>query len=162
MMHLILGNTGAGKTTYARSLKEQEQGVIFSIDHWNKTLFLDDKTPEDGVDWFLERIHRSDTMIQSLVVQLAAAGTPAILDLGFAKKDRRARFYAFAKAYNIPFLVHFLDVPLEVCKQRVKQRNQEKGATFQFEVSETDIEFMENWFEKPTPNEVADAIIITT
>ncbi len=162
MIHLILGNTGAGKTTYALSLKEQEQGVIFSIDHWNKTLFLDDKTSEDGVDWFLERIHRSDTMIQSLVVQLAAAGTPAILDLGFAKTARRARFYAFAKAYNIPFQLHFLDIPLETRKQRVKQRNQEKGATFQFEVSETDIEFMETWFEKPTPNELADAIIITT
>ena len=136
MIHLILGNTGAGKTTYALSLKEKEQGVIFSIDHWNKTLFLADKTSEDGVDWFLERIHRSDTMIQSLVVQLAS--------------------------HNIPFQIHFLDIPLEIRTQRVKQRNQEKGATFQFEVSETDMEFMETWFEKPTPNEVADALIINT
>ncbi|WP_299213591.1 ATP-binding protein [uncultured Dokdonia sp.] len=162
MIHLILGNTGAGKTTYALSLKEKEQGVLFSIDHWNKILFLDDKTPDDGVDWFLERIERSDTMIQSLVVQLATVGTPAILDLGFAKKDRRARFYAFAKAYNIPFQLHFLDLPLEVRKQRVIKRNQEKGTTFQFEVSETDMEFMETWFEKPTPNELEHALIITT
>jgi predicted kinase len=162
VIHIILGNTGAGKTTYALSLKEQEQGVIFSVDHWNKTLFLEDKKPDDGVDWFLERIERSDTMIQSLVVQLAAVGTPAILDLGFAKKDRRERFYAFAKAYKIPIQLHFLDIPLEVRKQRVMKRNQEKGTTFQFEVSETDIEFMETWFEKPTPKEVAHALIITT
>ncbi|WP_366520115.1 ATP-binding protein [uncultured Dokdonia sp.] len=159
---MILGNTGAGKTTYALSLRDKEQGVIFSIDHWNKTLFLDDKTPEDGVDWFLERIERSDTMIQSIVAQMATAGTPAILDLGFAKKERRDRFYAFAKAYNIPIQLHFLDIPLEIRKQRVMQRNQEKGETFQFEVSETDVEFMESWFEKPTPKELAHAHIITT
>nr|WP_299684067.1 ATP-binding protein [uncultured Dokdonia sp.] len=162
MIHMILGNTGAGKTTYALSLRDKEQGVIFSIDHWNKTLFLDDKTPEDGVDWFLERIERSDTMIQSIVAQMATAGTPAILDLGFAKKERRDRFYAFAKAYNIPIQLHFLDIPLEIRKQRVMQRNQEKGETFQFEVSETDVEFMESWFEKPTPKELAHAHIITT
>lgn len=161
MIHIILGNTGAGKTTYGLSLKEKERGVIFSIDHWNKMLFLDDKTPEDGVDWFLERIQRSDTMIQSLVIQLAEAGTPAILDLGFAKKERREAFYAFAKAYNIPIQLHFLDIPSEIRKQRVVQRNQEKGATFQFEVSETDFDFMETWFERPTPKEVEDAIIIT-
>lgn len=159
---MILGNTGAGKTTYALSLRDKEQGVIFSIDHWNKTLFLEDKTPEDGVDWFLERIERSDTMIQSIVKQLAVAKTPAILDLGFAKKDRRDRFYAFAKAYNIPIQLHFLDIPLKTRKQRVMQRNQEKGETFQFEVSETDVEFMEAWFEKPTPKELEHAHIITT
>ncbi len=161
MIHIIFGNTGAGKTTYGLSLKEQEQGIIFSIDHWNKMLFLDDKTPEDGVDWFLERIQRSDKMIQSLVIQLAAAGTPAILDLGFAKKDRRSVFYAFAKAYNIPFKLHFLDIPSEVRKERVAKRNQEKGITFQFEVSETDFDFMETWFERPTPKEIENAIIIT-
>nr|WP_299768412.1 ATP-binding protein [uncultured Dokdonia sp.] len=161
MIHMILGNTGAGKTTYALSLRDKEQGVIFSIDHWNKTLFLEDKTQEDGVDWFLERIERSDTMIQSIVKQLVVAKTPAILDLGFAKKDRRDRFYAFAKAYKIPIQLHFLDIPLETRKQRVMQRNQEKGETFQFEVSETDVEFMETWFEKPTPKELEHAYIIT-
>jgi predicted kinase len=161
VIHIILGNTGAGKTTYGLSLKEKEQGVIFSIDHWNKILFLDDKTPQDGVDWFLERIQRSDMMIQSLVVQLAEVGTPAILDLGFAKKERRDRFYAFAKAYNIPFHLHFLDIPSEIRKQRVLHRNQEQGATFQFEVSETDFDFMETWFEKPTLNELEHATIIT-
>jgi tRNA A37 N6-isopentenylltransferase MiaA len=43
MIHLIVGNTGAGKTTYSNALRKKTNGVIFSIDKWNKTLFLADK-----------------------------------------------------------------------------------------------------------------------
>lgn len=160
MMHLITGNTGAGKTTYALQLKKELSGVVFSIDHWNKTLFLDDKKTTDGVDWFLERIQRSDAMIQSLVVQLEAVSTPTILDLGFAKMERREAFYAFAKANSIPYTLHFLDLDTETRKSSVLQRNIEKGETFQFEVSATDFEFMETWFEPPTDDEIKLAKII--
>lgn len=54
MIHLIVGNTGIGKTTYSNKLKATTKGVIFSIDFWNNTLFIPDKNPEDGLDWFLE------------------------------------------------------------------------------------------------------------
>lgn len=162
MIHLILGNTGAGKTTYAQMLKEQTQGVIFSIDHWNKTLFLPDKKTNDGVDWFLERIARSDAMIQSLVVQLEAAGVWSILDLGFAKRARRMAFYAFAKANNYEYKVHFLDISKSQRRQRVIQRNREKGPTFQFVVGPEDFEFMETWFEVPEASELQNAVHITS
>lgn len=160
MVYLITGNTGAGKTTYAQQLKKSHNGVVFSIDHWNKTLFLDDKKETDGVDWFLERIARSDAMIQSLVVQLKATETPAILDLGFAKRDRRAAFYSFFKKHNLPFELHLLDVSSETRKQRVQQRNLEKGETYQFEVSDQDFEFMETWFEPLTNEELEKATVI--
>jgi adenylate kinase family enzyme len=32
MIHLIVGSTGAGKTTYAQKLKKENQGILFSID----------------------------------------------------------------------------------------------------------------------------------
>ena len=160
MIYLITGNTGAGKTTYSLGLKKSVNGILFSIDHWNKTLFLDDKKDTDGVPWFLERIARSDQMIQSLVLQLEKAGTPAVLDLGFAKRDRRERFYAFAKAHQIPYELHFLDIDKEVRKERVEQRNQEQGETYEFEVTEADFEFMETWFEPPSAQELLTATII--
>jgi len=161
MIHLITGNTGAGKTTYALQLKQELNGIIFSVDHWNKTLFLDDKKETDGVDWFLERIARGDAMIQSLVIQLQAAEVDAILDLGFAKKERREAWYAFAKAYKIPYTLHFLDLQTATRKQRVQKRNMDRGETFSFEVSDTDFDFMETWFERPSGDELLHAKIIT-
>lgn len=160
MVYLITGNTGAGKTTYAQQLKKMCNGIVFSIDHWNKTLFLDDKTETDGVGWFLERITRSDEMIQSLVLQLHTAETPAILDLGFAKQERRTAFYEILNKHKVAFELHLLDVPSATRKRRVQQRNAEKGDTYQFEVSDQDFDFMETWFEPLTEEEKSFAKVI--
>jgi hypothetical protein len=40
------------------------------------------------------------------------------------------------------------------------KRNNEKGETFEFEVSKANFDFMENWFEKPSDNEMKDGITI--
>ncbi len=160
MIHLIVGNTGSGKTTYSRSLKEKTRAVIFSIDKWNKTLFLDDKKEEDGLEWFLERIERAESMILDLVIQLESAGTDSILDLGLSKFTHREKFRQFAKNHGFEIKLHFLDIPKEIRWERVCQRNKEKGDTFEFEVSEANFNFMESWFESPQSDELINAKIL--
>jgi predicted kinase len=106
MIHLIIGNTGSGKTTYCNQLKAQNKGIIFSIDTWNKTLFMPDKKETDGLDWFLERIDRAEAMIQNLMLQLENASTDAILDLGFSKFSHREKFRKFALDNGIELFRH--------------------------------------------------------
>jgi len=161
MIHLIVGNTGSGKTTYARALKEKTNGIIFSIDQWNKTLFLADKKPEDGLEWFLERIDRAEHLIMTLVHQLESANTDAILDLGLSKYAHREKFRQFANAHSYALKIHFLDISKTTRFKRVMQRNDEKGPTFEFEVTKENFDFMEHWFEKPTEKEMKNGIHIT-
>ena len=161
MIHLLVGNTGSGKTTYAKKLKAETNAVVFSIDKWNKTLFLPDKQPTDGLDWFLERIDRAEAMMMDLVIQLETAHTDSILDLGLSKQSHRQKFREFAQQHNYKVKLHYLDVPKEVRWQRVVQRNTEKGDSFEFEVSREDFDFMETWFEKPTEEELQGGIIVT-
>ena len=161
MIHLIVGNTGSGKTTYCNQLKAQNKGVIFSIDSWNKTLFLPDKKETDGLDWFLQRIDRAEEMIQNLILQLENANTDSILDLGLSKFSHREKFRKFALENNIEFQFHYLNISKDERWQRVQNRNQEKGATFEFEVSLNDFNFMESWFEVPTNDELNEAIYIS-
>ena len=161
MIHLIVGNTGSGKTTYCNQLKAQNKGIIFSIDTWNKTLFMPDKKETDGLDWFLERIDRAEAMIQNLILQLENSGTDAILDLGLSKFSHREKFRKFALDNGIEIQLYYLDVSKEIRWQRVQNRNQEKGSSFEFEVSENDFNFMEAWFEVPTNKELEQAILIS-
>jgi predicted kinase len=161
MIHLIVGNTGSGKTTYAIKLKEKTKGIIFSIDKWNKTLFLPDKRTSDGLDWFLERIERVEEMILSLILQLERNETDSILDLGLSKIEHREKFRKFAEKNKLEIKLHFLDVSKTTRMKRVFQRNKEKGITFEFEVSKENFEFMESWFERPSKKELEKGIIIS-
>ncbi len=160
MIHLIVGNTGSGKTTYAQKLKLQNNGLIFSIDKWNNTLFLPDKKNKDGLEWFLERIERIETLISSLILQLESVEIDSILDLGLSKFEHREKFRSFAKTNNIEFKIHYLDISKETRRNRIRRRNLEKGETFEFEVTDENFEFMEGWFEKPTEKELKKGLII--
>jgi predicted kinase len=162
MVHLIVGNTGSGKTTYAQNLKAKTNAIVFSIDKWNNTLFLPDKKATDGLDWFLERIERSETIILDLIHQLEQAGIDSILDLGLSKFEHREKFRRFSIENGYEFMTHFLDISKEIRYQRVLKRNSEKGDTFQFKVSQADFDFMETWFEKPTETEMKNGIIINS
>ena len=160
MIHLIVGNTGAGKTTLANKLKKELNGIIFSIDKWNKNLFLEDLTENDGVEWYLERIDRSETVIMDLILQLEAISVDSILDLGLAKIDHRKKFIEFANKNNFEFKIHYLDISKSERFKRIQNRNFNRGETYEFDVSEEDFEFMEDWFEPLTDNELTNALII--
>jgi predicted kinase len=160
MIYLVVGNTGSGKTTYANELKRKTNGIVFSIDKWNNTLFLADKKSTDGLHWFLERIDRAEAMIMDLAIQLENSGIDAILDLGLSKFEHREKFREFAALNNYEITIHFLDIPKETRLNNIIKRNKEKGATYEFEVSQENFDFMEEWFEKPTEQEMIGGIII--
>jgi predicted kinase len=161
MIHLLVGNTGAGKSTYANQLKKDTKGIVFTLDKWNKILFLPDKTESDGLDWFLKRINRAEVVMQDLILQLEYSGVDSILDVGLSKFDHREKYRKFAKQNDIAVKIHFLNIPKEIRRQRVLKRNKEKGATFEFEVTDENFEFMETWFEPPFESELMNSTIIT-
>ncbi len=160
MIHLIVGNTGSGKTTYANTLKKEIGGIVFSIDKWNNVLFIPDKNDEDGLTWFLERIERSESLILDLIKQLENIGVDAILDLGLSKFVHREKFRNFANLNSYKIKTHFLNISKEIRLSRIIHRNETKGDTFEFEVTQENFDFMENWFEKPTISELKNGIII--
>lgn len=161
MIHLIVGNTGAGKTTYANQLKKENKGIIFSIDTWNNILFLAYKKPTDGINWFLERIERSEKLMMQLIEQLEGTDIHAILDLGLSKWKHREKFRDFAQSKGYALTFHYLNVSADIRWERVKERNSQKGATYEFEVSRENFEFMETWFEIPSESELINAIIVS-
>ena len=160
MIHLIVGNTGSGKTTYSAKLKSETNGVVFSIDKWNKTLFLADKKADDGLEWFLEKIDRVEAMIVDLIHQLESSNTDSILDLGFSKFKHREKFRAIANSHGYDLKFHYLNISKDTRFKRIMKRNNEKGVTFEFEVTQENFDFMESWFEYPSPEEIEKAVVI--
>ena len=77
-------------------------------------------------------------------------------------KEHRDKFKKFAILNGYEIRLHFLDISKEIRWKRVKQRNNEKGVSYEFDVSQADFDFMETWFEKPNDDELKDGIIIRT
>ena len=161
MIHLIVGNTGSGKTTYSNELKKETNGIVFSIDKWSNTLFLPDKKSTDGLEWFLERIDRAESIMVNLIEQLENSKTDSILDLGLSKFEHRKKFRAYADSHGFELTTHFLDISKKTRLKRVIKRNNEKGETFEFEVTNENFEFMESWFERPNETEMENGVLIS-
>ena len=160
MIHLIVGNTGAGKSTFALQLKKEKSAILFSLDAWNKILFYPDKKEEDALEWSLERIERAELLMQDLILQLENAGVDSVLDVGLSKFLHREKYRKFASRNNLETNLYFLDASKEVRRNRITKRNLEQGETFQFKVGAKDFDFMETWFEAPIAEELETAVII--
>lgn len=146
---LIVGCTGAGKTTYAMKLADTLGGVRFSIDEWMTALFWADSPQPIEFKWTMERVERCEAQIFTTVRQLAARGIMVVLDLGFTRLEHRDKFRALAADAGLTAAVHFIDVPADERWFRVNRRNKQRGKTFAMEVDRHMFDFMEGMWEPP-------------
>jgi predicted kinase len=122
---LVVGCTGAGKTTYARSLADAYSSIRFSIDEWMMPLFGPDLPNPVQFAWMMERVNRCEAVIFALAQQAVARGCSAVLDLGFTKVVHRDKFRTLCAEAGLSVAVHFVDVPRALRWERVAQRNRD-------------------------------------
>lgn len=154
---LVVGATGAGKTSYARRLADEIGGICFSIDDWMGQLFWMDSPQPIEFEWTMERINRCEMVIFNMAHQAVQRGCAAILDLGFTKKEHRDKFRQLGETVGLTPSVHFVDVDVEARWARVQKRNHEKGETFIMPVDRAMFDFMEQMWEPPQATELAIA-----
>lgn len=153
---LVVGCTGAGKTTYARQLADELCALRCSIDEWMMALFWADSPQPIQFQWTMERVNRCEAQIFAVAQQAAARGVPVVLDLGFTTKAHRDKFRALAAGAGLSAAVHFLDVPVDERWYRVNRRNQERGETFAMTVDKAMFDFIEGLWEPPAEAEWAE------
>ncbi|WP_420547623.1 AAA family ATPase [Curvivirga sp.] len=153
-IHLIVGNVGAGKSTYASILAQQERAHIFTIDDWMGNLFWMDAPEEETYQWALERTVRIEKQILKETQSIVSLGVHVILDMGFFSKEQRRRVIEAFDPEPNEILVHYLDVDQETRWQRVEKRNLEKTGTYRFEVPREIFDFCETIFEPLTSEEL--------
>lgn len=167
MVFLIVGSTGAGKTTYAREISSKISGTVYSIDDWMKALYWQDMPKDPDNQWFLEngkwyadRITRCENLILELTLDRGRRNENTILDLGFSTAEHRKSFIDKLLVEGFPVEVHFLDLPAEIRWARVQQRNKMKAETFVMTVDRDMFDYVESIFEPPQSSEGAFVKVI--
>lgn len=136
-IHLIEGPVGAGKSTYALRLSRELAAPHLDLDDWMVVLFRPDRPDGDDImDWYLERKDRCIEQIWQVALEVLSSGSDVVLELGLVRRLDREAFFARVDMDEHPLLVHALDAPREVRRERVRTRNRERGATHSMDVSD--------------------------
>jgi predicted kinase len=158
---LVVGLTGAGKTTYCDQIAQKEHGIVYSIDRLMKTLYWPDmpenpdmKWFEENSNWYVSRILRCESYITNEIKALGTRNFNIILDLGFTSEEHRTKYLHFGKSYSLESEIHFLDLPREERWKRVSKRNEAKGTTFTMNVTREMFDYIENIFEPISETEM--------
>ena len=162
-VHLVCGQTGAGKSTYSARLASDLGGVRFSIDEWMERLHNADRPAELRFEWFYERVQRNCLQMRKMAEQLVAIEVPAIFDCGFTNGQERAIFSTWAEEQGYSVQLHYVDVDEATRWARVQRRNAEQAETFQFEVTREMFDFIGSIWEAPSDEELArlNGIVVT-
>lgn len=87
MVWLIVGSTGAGKTTYSKNVAKSFGAAVYSIDDWMRALYWQDMPANPSNQWFLEngkwytdRIARCEEWILRNTLERESLGQNTILD----------------------------------------------------------------------------------
>ncbi|MGB0386603.1 MAG: AAA family ATPase [Ardenticatenaceae bacterium] len=160
MIHLIIGSTGAGKTTYALALAAERGAVRFAVDDWMNTLFFPDSPNELTFEWAMERVTRCEAQIWKIALEVLHAGKEVVLEVSMSTKALRQKQRGIAKQSGYEHQIYYIELDRETRRERVLKRNQEKGKTFSFEVTEEMFDFVEGMFEPPDSDELRECVIV--
>jgi predicted kinase len=104
--------------------------------------------------WYQERKRRLLDLIWTHAVALLSSGTTPVLELGLVRRGDRDEIYDRADEAGLEMVVHVLDAPRDVRRERVRRRNSERGATFFMVVPESIFELASDAWEPPDDSEI--------
>lgn len=138
---IVCGLPGSGKTTHAKLLERNLRATRLCPDEWMNLLEID---LWDGK--FRERVER---LQWKLAQEILSQGHSVIIEWGTWARSERDALRTGARELGVSVELHFLDAPLGVLYDRIRERNDESCSAT--------LEHLANWaemFERPTTEEL--------
>lgn len=153
-LYLICGKIAAGKSTLAGRLSDRPLTVLIGEDRWNSTLFPDEiRTLEDYAK-YSNRVRRA---MGPHVVALLRAGVSVVLDFQANTRAVRQWMRTLVEESGAAHELHLLDLPDEVCRQRLHARN--AAGEHPYRVSDAEFDQFTRHFVPPGADEGFTVIV---
>jgi len=159
-VHLIEGPVGAGKSTFSKAMAASHNGVHIPLDEWFAALFSPDRPDGNFVPWYVQRKERLLTLIWSHSRKVLASGRSVVLELGLIQQQQRIQFCRKITSDGFSPHIHIIDAPLEVRRERVRRRNEERGPTFSMVVPDDVFEMASKLWQPPDELECEEFKVI--
>jgi predicted kinase len=148
-LHFLCGKIASGKTTLARKIVTECDGLLISEDVWLERMYPDARFTFDD---YLRRSARLRAALAPHVADLLRRGVSVVFDFaGNVPRDRLWVRSVFERA-NAGHLLHYINASDAVCKARLRARNAQVPEGSQ---PTTDEEFdaISAYFVAPSPAE---------
>lgn len=148
MLHMLCGKMAAGKSTLTAELGQAPATVVLSEDVWLARLFgAEMKEVADYVRYS----QRLRAVIGPHVEELLRQGLSVVLDFPANTLATRAWMKGLFEAAQADHRLHFIDVPDEVCKARLRARN--AAAAHEFAPTDAQFDLITSHFVPPSDAE---------
>ncbi|WP_203295044.1 AAA family ATPase [Maricaulis parjimensis] len=148
VLHLLCGKIASGKSTLARQLGEAEHTLLISEDAFMAALYPDEiHTLED----FRNRSARLEAALKPHVTAILHEGLSVVLDFHANTRARRDWARSIVDAADADAVLHWIDVPDDICKARLRARNAE--GSHEYETSDAIFDQFTAHFLPPQPDE---------
>jgi predicted kinase len=153
-LHLLCGKIAAGKSSLARRLAEPEGTVLISEDDWLAALY-----PGEIVSLadYVRCSARLKILMGPHVEALLREGLSLVLDFPANTMKQRAWMRQIIDNAGVPHRLHFLDVPDDICKSRLRARN--ASGSHDFQAGDAEFDVITSHFTPPAPEEGFDVVV---
>jgi len=151
VLHFMCGYIGAGKTTLARQIAEQTPAVLICEDEWLQMII---DGPIRSVQEYVKYRNKLRKIFEFHIPKLLRLGNSVVFDFGGNRPEDRAWVRSVFEAAEADHLLHHLIVPIDVCKTRLRQRNETKSEGLYWgHVDENLFDEVSKYFVPPVPAE---------
>ena len=133
VIYAMVGTIGSGKTTYARKLASEKQAILFCIDEDIKQLGQPVESKEDYDKYYFG----VRAIIADHASKILKIGMSVVFDFG-GSVGHWEWLRSIATQSNSEIEIFHLIAPREVRRERVRKRNADPEAAFQFSDEEFD------------------------
>jgi predicted kinase len=147
-LFLMCGKMAAGKSTLAAKLSTAPNTILINEDQWLAHLY---KPEMRTVADYIQYSARLREVMGPHVEYLLRIGTSVVLDFPANTLKQRLWMHGIVERSGADHELHFLDVPDDICKSRLRERN--AAGTHNFAPSETDFEIITSYFVPPADQE---------
>src|SRR3954470_1074032 len=154
ILHLLCGKIAAGKSTLSARLAEAPGTVAIAEDEWIKALFGDEMRE---VADYVRVSAKLRAAMGPHAAALLASGLDVVLDFPGNTRATRAFWREVAEGAGARLVLHWLGVPDEVCRARLKARNAAGVHAFA-EVTDAQFDLVTSYFEPPEEAEGIEVV----
>ena len=154
VLHLLCGKIASGKSTLARRLAAAPGRVLICEDDWLARLYPGEiSTLED----YVRCSRRLRSVLADHVTALLRRGVSVVMDVPANTVETRRGLRRVFEAAGAAHCLHFLDLPDDLCKARLRQRN--VAGAHVFAPSEADYDLFTSLFQAPGAEEGFDLVV---